>query len=265
LRETRAAASDLEIGGDLVGLPRGSTRYITADDLRKLPHVTYTVTDDTNFTGPTRVSGVALSELVKELGADPSADLVVAICDDRYRANYTRTYVATHHPLLVFEINGQPTSGKPLDARGRGYDMGPFLVSHPKFVPSFTVLSHPEMAMVPWGVVRLEFRSESKVFGAITPRGPHADDADVRDGYTLARQNCFRCHNSGDEGGLKAGVTWSTLATLAVKSPDMFAAYVRTPDKLNPQTRMEGSPDYEDATMKALIAYFSTFQGADNR
>jgi mono/diheme cytochrome c family protein len=261
LGESRSAPSDLEVGGDLAGLPSGSTRYVTTTDLRKLPQVSYTVTDDTNFTGPTKVSGVALSELPRSLGASPSADLIVAICDDKYRANYTRTYIAAHQPLLVLEINGQPASGKPKDARGRGYDVGPFLISHPEFVPSYSVLSHSEMAMIPWGVVRVEFRSAAKIFGSIAPRGPHANDDDVQAGFKLARQNCFRCHNSGNAGGEKAGIPWGTLGALAAKSPKLFTAYVRTPEKMNPQTRMEGSPEYEDATMKALIAYFSTFEG----
>jgi hypothetical protein len=71
LRVARQSPSDLEVGGDLAGLPHGATRYITRDDLLALPQVTYTVTDDSNFTGPTKISGVQLEELTRSLGAGP--------------------------------------------------------------------------------------------------------------------------------------------------------------------------------------------------
>src|SRR5271170_717628 len=98
LRATRRSPSDLEVGGDLAGLPPGSTRYITRADLLALPQVKYMVTGDSNFTGATDVSGVSLEELIRRFGAAPESDLVVAICDDKYRANYPRADVAAHHP-----------------------------------------------------------------------------------------------------------------------------------------------------------------------
>ena len=32
--------------------------------------------------------------------------MVVAICDDGYRANYPRDYLVAHHPVLVLQVNG---------------------------------------------------------------------------------------------------------------------------------------------------------------
>ncbi len=84
--------SDLEIGGDLTGFPAGTTRFLTRDDLLALPQVSYTVTDDTNFTGPTKVNGVLLEDLLRDLSAVCwDSALVVAICDDQYRASYPRS------------------------------------------------------------------------------------------------------------------------------------------------------------------------------
>ena len=103
------------MGGDLAGLPAGATRYVTLDTLLALPLATYTVTDDTNFSGATKVSGIPLQELARLLGAAPASDLVVAICDDKYRANYPRAYVTAHHPLLVLRVNGEPPSRWPKD------------------------------------------------------------------------------------------------------------------------------------------------------
>ena len=263
LHESRVSPSDLEVGGELAGPPAGATRYITRDDLLALPQVSYTVTDDTNFAGPARVSGVLLEELIRHLGAAPESDLLIAICDDLYRANYPRAYMLAHHPLLVLTVNGQPPAGWPKDSEGHGFDMGPYMISHPKFTPGFKILSHADEPQIPWGVVRLEFRDEKAVFGAIAPRGPHAGDAPVQAGYRIAQQNCFRCHNLGSEGGQKAARTWQNLSAWATASPGYFAAYVRNPAAKNSHAQMPGNSAYDESTLQALAAYFQTFSAQE--
>lgn len=260
LHAARESPSDLELGGDVAGLPPGTVRYITREDLLTLPQVSYTVTDDPNFKGlgPTRVSGVPLEELAKRFAA-LGAQLVIAICDDKYRANYPRDYRAAHQPLLVLEINGEGPAEWPKD---EGSNMGPYLISHPDFTPRFKVLSHSEEMQIPWGVVRIDFRNERQVFGAIAPRGPHATDPEAQDGYRIAKENCFRCHNARDEGGEKAGVTWTVISAIAAGSPDFFAAYVRNPKSKSPQAQMPGNPEYDGATLHALGAYFRTFSAS---
>jgi mono/diheme cytochrome c family protein len=261
LRSTRLSPLDLEIGGDLAGLPAGTIRYITHDDLLALPQTTFTVAEDPNFAGPTQVSGVPLEDLFRALGANPDSDLLVAACGDQYRANYPQSYIAAHHPLLVLSVNGKPPSDWPKDAEGHGSDMGPYMVSHSKFTPSFTILAHHDEPQIPWGVVRLEFRKAQTVFGAIAPHGPRAAEPQVKDGYRIAQQNCFRCHNMGDEGGHKAGRPWLVLSATA--SPEYFAAYVRNPQASNPRAQMPGNPGYDDATVRAVIAYFQTFSSQE--
>lgn len=259
LHADRSSPFDLELGGELAGLPPGTTHYLTRDDLLALPQVSYTVTDDANFTGPTQIGGVLLEELTRRLGADPATDMVVAICGDLYHANYPKAYMAEHHPLLVLQINGQPPPAWPKDSETHRYDMGPFLISHSKFTPAFKIFSHSDEAQIPWGVLRLEFREEKAVFSAIAPRGPDAANELVQNGYRIAQQNCLRCHNMGTEGGTKAGRPWLVLSAWATASPDYFASYVRNPQSKNPQAQMRGSPDYDDKTIAALIAYFKTF------
>jgi hypothetical protein len=90
--EKRQQVSDLEVSGALQDLPAGSTRYVAREELLAMPQVNFTVTDDTNFTGPTKIRGVRLDELARHLAASPRADTVVAICDDDYRANYPQAY-----------------------------------------------------------------------------------------------------------------------------------------------------------------------------
>ena len=262
LRKTRQSPSDLEVGGELAGLPPGTTRYITRNDLLALPQVAFTVTGDTNFTDSPRISGVRLEDLAKRMAAAPASDMVVAICDDKYRANYPRDYLAAHDPVLVLNVNGQPPAGWPKDSQEHKYDMGPYMISQAKFVLSFKVLSHSDEPQIPWGVVRLEFRGEKTVFGSIAPRGPRAADAAVQAGYQIARQNCFRCHDAGVEGGQKSGFSWTALAAFAAASPKDFGAYVRNPLSKNAQAQMTDNPSYDDATIAALTAYFQTFHFA---
>jgi len=256
---SRSSALDLEIAGDLAGLPQGSIRYLTREDLLTLPQLTYTVSDDANLTAPTTISGVSLEELRGKLAAKPDSDMVVAISVDGYHATYPRDYLSAHHPLLVLLINAQPPDRWPKDSKGPGLDMGPYLISNPKFTPRFKILSHADEPQIPWGVIRLEFRDEHAVLGAIAPQGPLAQEPAVQAGYKIAQQNCFRCHNLRDAGGQKSGRPWTVLATWANASPDYFAAYIRNPKSKNSKAEMPGFPAYDDATIAALNAYFRTF------
>ncbi len=61
LHANRQAETDLEIGGDLAGLPPGSTRFVAYKDLLTLPQATYTVSDDSNFKAKTRITGIPLT------------------------------------------------------------------------------------------------------------------------------------------------------------------------------------------------------------
>jgi mono/diheme cytochrome c family protein len=257
LQTSRHAPSDLEIGGSLEGVPAGQTRFVSYASLLSLPQESYTVTDDTNFGKAVQISGVVLAKLPGWLGAEPGVTMVIAVCSDKYAAHYPASYVSAHHPLLVLKVNGAEPDHWPL-----GVDripMGPYLVSHPKFQPSFRVLSHNDEAQVPWGVVRLDFRNEQAVYAPIEPQGAAASDPVVQQGYTIARQSCFRCHSRSGEGGQKSTLLWRDLAHEAVTNPARFDAYVRSPKSLNAQSQMAASPQYDDATLSALRQYFSSF------
>ena len=261
LHEKRQNATDLEVSGALAGLPPDSTRYITHDDLMAMPLVSFTASGDTNFVAATKIRGVKLEDLARALGASPARDMVVAISNDEYRANYPQAYLAAHSPVLVLEVNGKPPAGWPKDSQEHKFDMGPYMISNPKFVPSYKILSHADEPQIPWGVVRIEFRDEKIVFGAIAPRGPHAQDREVQNGFRIAQQNCFRCHNSGREGGQKSGLSWEALGAFAVASPKDFSGYIRAPLTRNSHAQMPGNAEYDDPTMEALTAYFRTFSG----
>ena len=220
--------------------------------------MSYTVTDDANFSGPVQVRGVELGILARDFAGGGEKALIVAVCGDLYRAHYTQAYVEAHRPLLVLEINGQGPAGWPKSKEGASA-MGPYLISHPHFTPSFRTLGNEEEVQIPWGVVRLEFRSEEAVFGEIAPRGPNAKEAAVQAGYRIARENCLRCHGPASYGRLKGVLTWDGIGLVAETSPKIFGDYVRDPKKVAKDAQMPGNPGYDEATVRALIAYFRTF------
>jgi hypothetical protein len=251
LHGSRQAPTDLEVGGAIPG----AGQFISYQDLLQLPQVSFMASDDSNFTAPSRLAGVALDQLRRSLGGP--ADMIVAICKDGYRSNYPASYLAAHHPVLVLTVNGKPQESWP-KAHG-GAELGPYVVSNPSFTPSFKVLSHADEAQIPFQVVGIDFRSESQVFGPIVPHGSFAPGSPVVEGYRIAQQNCYRCHNEGAEGGQMAHIPWPVLGAMAKTSPDFFANYVRNPQALNPHSKMAASPQYDDQTIAALRAYFSTF------
>jgi cytochrome c2 len=259
LHVDRASAGDLEVGGVLAGVADGSARYIRYEDLLRLPPETYTVNDDSNFSPKTRVEGVPLDALARLIGKAPDNLLIVAICYDKYRTNYPPDYLAAHHPLLVLRINGQTRDHWPPSEYGGS--MGPYLISHPFFKPAFKVLSHEDEPQIPFGVVRLELRTEPEVFGAIRPGAAWRENEVVQQGYIIARQDCFRCHNMGSEGGTMAGRSWQKLAAIANTDGRRFRQTVHNPASVNPGAKMPAHADYDDATLNALTAYFKTFTG----
>ncbi len=257
LRPNRQADTDLEVGGDLAGLPPGSTRFVAYKDLLTLPQPTYTASDDPNFDGKTRITGIPLADLARLLGASGDAKLVVAICYDGYRANYPPSYLAAHHPLLVLKIDGKPEDKWPKTKSGGS--LGPYLISHPFFAPAFKVLSHTDEPQIPFGVTRIEFRDERVVLGSIAPPGRYSPNSTVVAGYRIAQQNCFRCHNMGQEGGQMSGRSWQTLGVWAATEPQYFARYVKNPKAIDPKNHMPAFPQYDTATIDALRQYFATF------
>jgi hypothetical protein len=258
LHATRQAPTDLELGGAVPG----AGQFLSYQDLLQLPQVaTFMTSNDSNFPIPASVNGVALDQLRRSLSAD--GDMVVAICKDGYRSNYPASYLAAHHPVLVLTVNGKSQESWPKAENGGA--LGPYVIANPGFTPSFKVLSHNDEAQIPFQVVRLDFRNESEVFGAIAPHGNFAPGSPVMNGYRIAQQNCYRCHNMGAEGGHMASLAWPVLAAMAKGSPEFFAKYVRNPQALNPHSRMAASPEYDDQTIAALRAYFATFAPGEQK
>jgi cytochrome c2 len=258
LHARRSAPSDLEISGQVPGVPVNQSRFLTRDDLIALSQPMSISPEDGNFKNAARVRAIPLEKLATALGVAAN-EMIVADCRDKYQAHYPRAYLAEHHPVLVSELDGAPLHQEKED------DYGPYMIAHKYFSPAFKILAHSDEPQIPWGVTGLQFRDEKTFLAPIAPKGVDAGKKSARDGFQIAEQNCLRCHYNGTTGGVKSGVGWALLSTLATQSPDFFTAYVRDPKAKNPQTRMAGSPEYDDATMAALIAYFRAFSPAGAR
>lgn len=224
-----------------------------------LPQASFTVTDDLNFSGSTAVRGVELELLARTFAAEGGKTLVVATCVDLFRAHYPQAYVQAHRPVLVLEINGQDPGAWP-KSKG-GLPLGPYVISHPHFAPSFKTLAQEDEAQIPWGVLRLEFRNEKKFLDSIAPVGPTSEEPSVQAGYRIAQQICSHCH-SGSAEPLKGTWTWAAIGMLAASAPSQFAAYVRNPRSKAQYAEMPAYPNYDDATLQALTSYFRTFYPA---
>lgn len=264
LQSKRDSPSDLEITGMVAGIAPGRSLYVSYQSLLTLPQVSVAVVGDDNFTEiPGRtpsekiiVTGVYLDVLAKHLGALPDSDLVNALCSDGYRTNYPRDYVAAHHPILALKIDGLPV--KAWVAKSHNEDLGEYLVTHAFFKSSFKVLSQEETPQVPVDIVRLDFSSTQLVFGAIAPRGDDGSSSQVMDGYRIARQHCYRCHNMGSYGGTKAKITWQRVGAYAA-SPSAFEAFLRNPSTIDHRAATKSNSAFDDAAIRALQAYFQAF------
>jgi len=258
LHKSRSSAGDLELSGEIAGLPPDSVRYLRYEDLLRLPQETYTVSADDNFRQRTVIGGVALSTLARMFGRRDKSDMVAAVCYDRYQSNYPSEYMRAHHPILVLKIDGKLRDQWPLSEYGGS--LGPYLISHPTFTPSYTVLSHKDEAQIPFGVTGIVFDAEAQVFGAIRPPGKWPENSAVWQGYRIAREDCYRCHNMGTEGGHKAERSWLILAAWAATNPSQFESYIHAPKSIMPSAVMPAHPEYDKATLAALTAYFRTFE-----
>jgi mono/diheme cytochrome c family protein len=121
------------------------------------------------------------------------------------------------------------------------------------------LLSHDDEPQIPYGVTRIEFRREAEVFGPIRPHGEWTPDSKVGQGYIIARQDCFRCHNMGAEGGTMAKHSWLDLARIATVDGARFRRIIHNPQSVTPDAKMPAHRDYDAATLDALTAYFGTF------
>jgi mono/diheme cytochrome c family protein len=252
LQAQRTSAQDLEIAGDVPGLPAGQSRFVRYADLASLKQVTYTVKDDPNFSGPVRLSGVPLEELVEALVGTGSEQLVAASGADGYEGNYTGAYRAAHDPFLVLTVNGKQPAQWPKGPDGE--TITPYIISSPFFKPSFKVLAHAEELQIAYGVTKLRFYDQTAILATLKP--PASAGPAAAQGYRIMLNSCLRCHSAGDIGGNKSPFGWPQLSLIAKGNAEAFGKYIVQPNRVNPEATMPANPNYDAATVAALVAYF---------
>jgi hypothetical protein len=263
LAAQRSSPQDLEISGNIAGIPQGEKRFVHYADLIRLAQVTFTVRDDANFAGPVKLSGVPLDAVLAALGMNSGKQLIAASADDGYEAHYTAEYRAAHHPFLVLHIDGKEPAQWPKGPNGENY--GPYLISHASFTPAFHVLAQKDEAQIPYGVVGLRFLDEAAALKTLLPPGSPAAASPAMQGYRIAQLNCLRCHREGDIGGTKSPFGWPQMALIAQGNPAAFGKYVVRPNSINPEANMPANPGYDAATIAALTAYFRSFAPAETK
>jgi len=264
LHRHREAVNDLEVTGLVHGVPAGESRFVSLAFLLSLPHVTLHIDTFEDFAAITKpgvmVTGVYLDVLAARLGApvvQPSA--IEAICADGYAASFPSGYIGIHKPLFVLAIDG--LTPHEWAEKHHDYDAGPYFVAYEHFVPHFKVLSHADRPLEPDQITKLLFSTKAVIFAGIEPKqvnDPAQFNSPLVSGFRIARQNCFRCHNSGEYGGTQAGLSWKKLGKIARDRPEYFADWVYDPQKIDPTSKMPANKSYDKATLDALTKYFTT-------
>ena len=234
----RESVTDLEISGLPTTAGRSSRGFISYKDLLALPQVAGTMGNDDNpsvaRSPSVPVTGVRLSVLIKLLGVPVGQDLLLARCSDGYVGPLPAEYIAIHEPILVLRANGMT-----LDewAKKTGnQDPSPYMVAYDHFVPAWKVLAHSDREQLPDQIVELEFKEMTTCLAPILPR-PVSPGSPEQIGFTIAKQNCLRCHAAGPYGGTKGGLSWEGLTNLARRDGAMFARYVHDPKSVDPDPR----------------------------
>jgi hypothetical protein len=261
VQEKRQSKTDLEVSGlpSRNGNPtRGFIRY---EDLLALPQVSGSMGDDDDLAGlreqTVPVTGVRLSVLMSRLGVPRRKDLVLARCSDGYAGPFPAEYIAAHEPILVLMADGM-TLGEWARKTGSD-DPGPYMIAYNHFLPSWKVLSYSDRQQLPDQVVELEFRKLKNVLDPITPPvSLYPSGSPERIGFTIAQQNCLRCHSAGPYGGTKGGLSWEAIAKLAKSDGTTFSKFVHDPKSVDPKSQMPGNPGYDAETLQAIAAYFKS-------
>jgi len=263
LHAARSLPSDLEITGAVPGVPRGESRFVTREFLLSLPRVSVHIDRNDDFPAVTKpgvtVGGVYLDVLAKRLGARVAAQSAIeALCIDGYAAAFPAGYIWIHRPILVLTVDG--ISPHDWSANSHGYDAGPYFIAYEHFVPHFKVLSHEDRPLEPDQMNKLLFTTKDRLYAGIEPkedRDPAKRASPVVSGFRIARQNCFRCHNTGEFGGSQSGLSWRKLEKVARDRPDYFSQWIYDPRTIDPNSKMPANRDYDKATLDAITRYFA--------
>jgi len=254
LAPARTSPYDLAITGRMAGVPAGQTRYVPWQALRRLATAQLTLSDEF-VKGEQQVTVIFLADLWAALPRGAGVDTLLATCGDGYTAVYRQDFIRHYQPFLVLEINGQGPEHWP--PPGLKFNPGPYVISISKTVaPPVAGLLDPGHKK-PWGVTTLELASFAERYGDAY-HGQWAQLSDrAQQGRDIWINSCASCHAGPGAifGGSKSGQPFAVIEAIAGYNPELFRRYVRAPQSVNPQAKMEAHPHYTDEQLAAVIAF----------
>lgn len=237
-------------------MPAGESRFVRWSELRSLPTSTLTLPRAFGLVAP-QLTVLFLSDLWAALPHSPTADTMLAICQDGYASVYPRDFITAYRPFLLLEINGIGPAGWP--PPGVKNNFGPYVISiAAEVVPAVAQLldgAHKR----PWGAVTLEIATFAERF-ADAYRGKWAEISPrAALGRDLWINSCASCHRGPGQmfGGTKSDRPFEALVALAIGDAGYFRQYVREPKSKVPAATMEPHPHYTDEHLAALIAFIT--------
>ena len=247
---------DLKISGGLTGQPADEARYVSWEELNRLP--TQELELDGEFVpGRQMVRVVFIDQLWAALPVAKTADTLLAYCADDYFSIYSSDFIAKQRPFLVLAINGNGPEKWPPE--GLTFNPGPYVISvAEEVVPgskSILDVGHKR----PWGVNEINFVNGDRVLApAFADKWSELSPLGEK-GRTIWVNSCSSCHTGpgGLVGGNKSQRPFEVLAAHARYNESYFRQYVRDPKSLVPSAKMEPHPHYTDPQMDALVAFIT--------
>lgn len=130
-----------------------------------------------------------------------------------------------------------------------GVDPGPFYL-----VWALAHQNDPHTVPWPYQLTTIEVASFQKAFPRTVPVGLPGANAGWT-GYGLFQRSCASCHSMNGEGG-KVGPDLNVPRSIVEYRPvDQIKDYIRDPEATR-YTNMPAHPDFSDADLAALVAYF---------
>lgn len=203
---------------------------------------------------PLPVRGVLLKDALAALELSLDWDLVLADCSDGYQSNYTNEVMAANEPLLILEIDGQPTH---LWCESKGHpEWGPYMVQILKTDDLLDPVNKN-----PWGVESIRVGSLDGMLAKLSAGS--GDWETARNGFEIFKGNCASCHalETAGIGGNLSTRNGRILAALAKNAEDYFLRILEDPVGTNPTAaKMPAVPHYGDEEKRALIAFLTNYK-----
>lgn len=257
LHRERSSPFDLEVTGDLANVPRGESRFLRWEQLRRLPTRELRITGEF-VAGEQNVTVLLLSDLWSRLEKEAGSDVILAECQDGYAAVYQEEFIRRHSPFVVLEIEGRPPTAWP--PKGMEFDPGPYVISvSTQLAPELAGHSDLDHKR-PWGVTRLKIARYGETFKAFYSGAWAQLTEPALRGREIWIRSCTSCHTGPDStfGGTKSQRPFGVVAAHAHYNRDYFIRYVRDPKSANPGAAMQAHPHYTDEEMTALLAFITT-------